>query len=190
MAEEHPPFQSFAGQLIISAQNGGGLFFDKSVLLITKHSSEEGAEGYIINRPFLSLSLKEIFQERDISSLGNDIHLMCGGPVDLKHGIVLHTDDYTTPDSVHLDNHLVLTETQQVLDDIVTQHGPKNFLILIGKAAWEAGQLEEEFMANMWISIPYSFNLVFNTENNKKWQDALATLKIDSNLLIQKAGKA
>ena len=190
MARELPPFQSFANQLIISTQNGGGRFFDKSVLLITKHTSEEGAEGYIINRPFLSLPLKEIFQQRDVSALGDNFHLMCGGPVNLKYGIVLHTDDYKTPETQFFDNHLALTETQQILDDIVEHKGPNNFLILVGKAVWEAGQLEEEFMANMWISIPFSFDLLFKTEDDKKWQEALATLNIDANLLAHKAGKA
>ena len=116
--------------------------------------------------------------------------LMCGGPVDLKHGIVLHSDDYQVTDTKLLDNHLALTETQQILDDIANGKGPQHFLILIGKAAWEPGQLEEEFMANMWISTTSSFDLIFNTENEKKWQETLATLNIDANLLTAKAGKA
>ena len=158
--------------------------------MITKHNSEEGAEGYIINRPFPSIPVKDIFKERNVSFLGPDFHLMCGGPVDLRHGTVLHTKDYETQDTKKMDVPLAFTETEQILDDIAWRQGPEHFLVLIGKAVWDVGQLEEEFMANMWISIPFSMDLVFGIEDNKKWQEALATLKIDANLLSERAGKA
>ncbi len=184
-----PPFQSFAGQFMIAAQNEAGQFFDKSVVLITKHSQNEGAEGYIINQP-MTLAPSEIFKTRDIAYLGSDFHLMRGGPVDMDHGAVLHSDDYHALDTKPLMNHLAITETQQALDDIADHSGPQYFLVLVGKAAWAPGQLEEEIMGNMWIPAPYSFDIVFNTPDSKKWQEALATLKIDANLLTNQAGKA
>ena len=190
MVKELPPFQSFAGQFIVATQNEMGQFFNKAVVLITKHTQDEGAEGYILNKPLTQLTPKEIFKERDISHLGKDFHLMRGGPVDLDRGAILHTNDYHALDTHPLDNHLALTETQQILDDISDQLGPSHFLALIGKAAWAPGQLEEEMMGNMWILAPYSFDIVFNTADEKKWQETLATLKIDTNLLTSNAGKA
>ncbi len=184
-----PPFQSFAGQFIIAAQNETGQFFDKSVILITRHSQNEGAEGYIINQP-MTLAPSEIFKKRNIAHLGTNFHLMRGGPVDMDHGAVLHSDEYHALDTKPLLNHLALTETQQILDDIADRIGPEHFLVLVGKAAWVPSQLEEEIMGNMWIPAPFSFNVLFNTPDNKKWQEALATLKIDANLLTNQAGKA
>ena len=138
----------------------------------------------------MTLEPKEIFKDRNIDHLGPDFHLMRGGPVDLDHGTVLHTDDYHALDTHPLMHNLALTETQQVLDDIANRSGPQHFLALVGKAAWAPSQLEEEMMGNMWIPSPYSFDIMFNTPDNKKWQEALATLKIDANLLISQAGKA
>jgi len=189
MVKELPPFESFAGQLLISAQNDAGDFFNKSVLLITEHSAEGGAVGYLLNRPMQNISVQEIFKDRDVSSLGV-LNLKNGGPVDVMHGAVLHTDEYKTMDSHMLSHNLALTETQQILDDIAQQCGPHHFLIFIGKSAWAPGQLEEEIMGNIWITAPYSFDIVFNVPDNKKWQEALATLKIDANLLANRAGKA
>ena len=190
MGNNLPSFDSFAGQLMIATQCEGGHLFYQSVVLITEHNLEIGSVGYIINHPFDTLSPKEIFRNRDITHLGNNFQLMRGGPVDMSHGAILHTDDYHTIDTHPLDNHLALTETQQILDDISNQEGPQHFLALVGKSVWEAGQLEEEIMNNMWIPIPFSFELIFKTPNNKKWQEALATLKIDANLLAHQAGKA
>ena len=185
-----PPFQSFAGQFIVAVQNEAGQFFDRSVVLITKHTETDGAEGYIINQPFITLSPKEIFKDHDIQYLGKEFHLMRGGPVDMDHGAVLHSDEYRALDTKPLMNHLAITETQQALDDIADRSGPEHFLVLVGKAAWAPGLLEEELMGNMWIPAPFSFDVVFNIPNEKKWQEALATLKIDSNLMTSQAGKA
>ena len=190
MVRTLPPFQSLQGQLIISAQNEAGQFFNKSVILITKHTEQGGATGFVLNHPLTHLTPREVFKERDISCLGDDFHIYQGGPVDLGHGAVLHTDDYHALDSQDLFHHLLLTETQQVLDDISEGTGPKDFIVFVGKSVWERGQLEEELMGNMWILAPLHLDLIFHTPDNKKWQEALATLGIDANLLISEAGKA
>ena len=128
MVKKLPSFQSLAGQFIVSAHSSSGQFFDKAVVFVTRHSAENGAEGYIINHPLMTLSPKEIFKDRNINHLGADFHLMKGGPVDLDHGSVLHTDDYHALDTHPLMHHLALTETQQVLDDIEKSIGATKIL--------------------------------------------------------------
>jgi len=178
------------GQFLIATQSGAEHFFSKTVVLITEHSPLTGAVGYVLNKPFVALSPKEIFKNRDTSFLAPDFRPLWGGPIDLGHGVILHTDSYTTQDTHLLENHLAITETQQVLDDLSARIGPDPFLILIGKSVWDAGQLEEEIMGNLWIPAPCSTDLIFNTPYNKKWQESLAILKIDANLLTDHAGKA
>ncbi len=180
---------TLSGQLLIATQTGVEHFFNKTLVLITSHSAITGAVGYIVNR-LTSLKPEEVFKQRDISSVKSDIQLMCGGPVDLEHGIILHSDEYQTSDTILLENHLALTETQQILDDIATQSGPQNFLILIGKSTWAPGQLEEEIMNNMWIPITATSDLIFQIPLEKRWQAALTTLNIDANRLASNAGKA
>ncbi len=189
MANPLPPFRSFAGELLVSAQNETGRFFDKTLILITKHT-ESGAEGFVLNHPLQTLTPKEVFKHRDISFLGADFHIYRGGPVELGRGSVLHTDDYHALDTMPLPNGLAFTQTQQILDDISLRAGPEHFLALVGKCAWEKGQLEDELMGNVWIPVPFSRTLIFATEDNKKWQNALATLNIDINLLANDAGRA
>lgn len=190
MAKQLPPFESFAGKMLIAAQNEVGHFFDRSVILITEHTKETGATGYVINQPFYTLSPKEIFKQRNIQHLGSDFMLYRGGPVDLGHGCVLHTDTYRALDTELLLGGLALTETQQVLDDISDKTGPDPFLVLVGKSLWGPGQLEEEIMGNMWILAPLSLDLIFKIPDNKKWQEALATLNIDANRMANNAGRA
>ena len=190
MSEQPDNLKILTGRLLIATQDGAEHFFNKTLVLITQHAENTGAVGYVLNRPFNSLSPKEVFKHRDISRIDQNLQLMWGGPIDLGHGVVLHTNKYQTPDTVNLGQQLALTETQQILDDIAEQSGPEHFLILVGKATWAPGQLEEEIMNNMWIPIPVDYNLIFRTPDNKKWQEALATLNIDSNLLAIQPGKA
>ena len=190
MSDNFNNIDHLSGQFLIATQSGAEHFFNKSLVLITEHSPLTGSVGYVLSKPFVSLNPKEIFKERDISFLNSDFQLLWGGPIDLGHGIVLHPDSYQTPETRLLENHLALTETQQILDDISAQAGPQQFLILVGKSVWDAGQLEEEIMGNLWIPAPCSTDLIFQTPHNKKWQEALATLNINANLLTDKAGKA
>ena len=190
MSENRDNLKDLAGRLLVATQGGSEHFFNKSLVLITEHTLATGSVGYVLNRPFGSLSPKEVFKHRDISQINQNLQLMWGGPIDLGHGVVLHTNEYQTPDTISLGNQLALTETQQILDDIAAQAGPEHFLILVGKATWAPGQLEEEIMNNMWIPIPVDTNLIFQIPDNKKWQEALATLNIDSNLLAIQPGKA
>lgn len=187
---DYDNLDALTGRLLVATQDGAEHFFNKTVVLITAHSGATGTVGYIINRLFTSLKPEEVFKHRDISRIQSNIQLMCGGPVDLGHGIVLHSDEYQTTDTVLLENHLALTETQQILDDIANQEGPEHFLILIGKATWAPGQLEEEIMNNMWIPIPVTSDLIFQIPLEKRWQEALTTLNIDANRLANNAGKA
>ncbi|MBQ4472465.1 MAG: YqgE/AlgH family protein [Alphaproteobacteria bacterium] len=189
--DKNVAFQSFAGQFLIATQTDNNSLFGRCVVLITKHSKTNGAEGYIINKPLVSMSPAEVFKDRPFQFLGEDFHIYSGGPVDLDHGAVLHSTDYHALDTHQVLPDLALTETQQILDDISTQQsGPKHFIVMVGKSAWAPNQLEDEIMGNIWIPAPFSFDLMFHTPDNKKWQEALATLKIDANLLAQNAGKA
>ena len=188
--DKNVAFQSFAGQFLIATHADNDSLFGHCVVLMTKHSKTQGAEGYIINKPLPAISPAEVFKERPFQFLGEDFHIYNGGPVDVGHGAVLHSTDYRALDTHPLLNDLALTETQQILDDICEQSGPKHFMVVVGKAAWAPGQLEDEIMGNMWIPAPFSFDLMFHTPDNKKWREALATLNIDANLLSDQAGKA
>ena len=183
-------FISLTGKLLIATQNSTDSMFGHSIVLITHHTQTDGAVGYILNKPLQSLSPAEVFKDRPFDFLGPDFCVKRGGPMDLGHGAVLHSAEYQALDTQPLFDNVALTETQQILDDISDQIGPKYFMILIGKAAWAPAQLEDEIMANMWIQTDPSFDLIFKTPDNKKWQESLATLKIDAKYLAFNAGKA
>ena len=71
--------QSLTGQLLVAHPNMLDPNFRRSVLLISSHDLEEGAEGLIINRP-LDKQVSELVTDPTPGALG-DVPVFLGGPV-------------------------------------------------------------------------------------------------------------
>ena len=56
---------------------------------------------------------------------------------------------------------------------------PSKSLVALGYAGWESGQLEREILANSWINVPASTDIVFDLPFASRWSAAAQTLGID-----------
>ena len=79
---DDPEQVSLAGRLILADPSLREPTFHRSVLLLTNHSAEEGAHGYILNRP-LGKSVGELLPEEEFSSLSK-VPVFIGGPVNAE----------------------------------------------------------------------------------------------------------
>jgi putative transcriptional regulator len=68
--------------------------------------------------------------------------------------------------------------------------GPDKSLVALGYAGWEPGQLEDEMLANSWLSVPASPDIVFDMPFRERWASAAKTLGIDIIQISQDAGHA
>ena len=66
----------------------------------------------------------------------------------------------------------------------------QHFLLTLGYAGWEAGQLEEEMEENSWLAIPADPELLFNTPVSERWQKATEKLGFDVWKLAPDVGHA
>ena len=180
---------SLQGKLLVAVQTEPGDFFYHSVVLLTAHTPDF-AEGLVINKPLQPTVQQDILDKLNITPKLVVSTIFQGGPVDLTHGSILHSMEYQTPDTVMITDDIALTQTQQILFDIANDKAPEQFLFCVGHAAWQAHQLEEEIMGNIWIPVPAKAELVLGLTPEKKWQDVLATLQIDANRFSSVAGKA
>ena len=73
---------------------------------------------------------------------------------------------------------------------MATGHGPHKSLVALGYAGWEPGQLEYEMLANSWLNVPASPDIVFDTPFDKRWMSAAQTLGIDISQISPDAGHA
>jgi putative transcriptional regulator len=163
--------------------------FSQSVTYVCEHN-EGGAMGIMINQP-AKLSYKELFEQLQLNDDYNDESpLLLGGPVQKERGFVLHSSEKQWTSTLSVSDDIALTGSKDILDDIANHQGPKNILIALGYAGWDAGQLEEEIVQNSWLTVPAEKHIIFDTPLDKRWTSAAKQLGIDLALMSSQAGHA
>jgi putative transcriptional regulator len=187
------------GQLLIAMPSMTDKRFARSVIYVCAHSAE-GAMGLIINQPAAHISFAELLDQLKILPKGKlaadvpeitDTSVHVGGPVETGRGFVLHSSDYVTPDStLRIGEKFCLTATIDILKAMATRKGPKRSLLALGYAGWSAGQLEQEIQANGWLNCPADFDLVFDTDVDDMYEDAMGRIGVNPTHLVNDAGHA
>jgi putative transcriptional regulator len=165
--------------------------FANGVTLMCKHN-DEGAIGITINRPS-DFTLLEVLRQLDIEcedeTLGNTT-VFDGGPVHPERGFVLHTPTGSYESSILINDEITVTTSRDVLADIVAGTGPEKFIVALGYAGWEAGQLEHEIRENAWLNTDAESAIIFDMPVRDRWEKAVGQLGIDFRNLHTDAGYA
>jgi len=165
--------------------------FERSVIYLCAHSSE-GAMGLVVNRLIDSLTFPGLLEQLGIetSGLHDDLPIHFGGPVESSRGFVLHSADYVQDSTLVIEADVALTATIDVLRAIANGRGPRRCVMALGYAGWAPGQLDAEIQANGWLLVPPDPDLLFDADNESKWERALGKIGIDLSLLSSEAGHA
>jgi putative transcriptional regulator len=182
-----------AGRMLIAMPGIGDPRFDRAVILMCAHSVEQ-AMGITVNRPFEGLPASELFERLGMKStirLG-DFPVLAGGPLERERGFVIHTDDYSTPEStLAVGDGVSLTATREILEAMGDEaRRPRCAALALGCASWGSGQLEEELKENVWLACDADEALIFDDDHETKWARALAKLGVAPERLSMQAGRA
>lgn len=165
--------------------------FSTTVTLICEHN-DEGALGIVINRP-LTLKLGGLFRQLDLDDVdpyAAENPVLMGGPVGQERGFVLHDAEQSFESSLLVSSDIRLTLSRDVIDAMATGAGPSKTLVALGYAGWQPGQLEDEMLANSWLTVPATPDIVFDMPFQDRWAAAAQTLGIDISQLAPDAGHA
>jgi len=166
--------------------------FAHSITYICEHN-DEGAMGIVVNRP-MDLMVGDILSHLKIDEYDqsyDDVPVMCGGPVQMELGFVLHrfeADQWES--SQRLQGDICLTSSKDILQAIANNQGPRENLIALGYAGWSAGQLDEEMAQNAWLSVKADPDIIFSTPCEQRWQAAAKLLGVDLALMTNQIGHA
>jgi len=168
------------GQLLVATTELEGPVFEKTVIYMVRHDARTGATGLIVNRPLGDLPMEVLLRQAGLPGQGakGQVRLHVGGPVEQARLSVLHTDDYTGPDTVKVANGVALTTEPSILEAIVAGKGPRRVRFTVGFAGWAPGQLEAEMRAGYWIAVPSDDAILFDDAYDTKWDRAMAKRKI------------
>jgi putative transcriptional regulator len=189
-----PDSSSLLGQCLIAMPGLDDPRFERSVIYICIHDADTGAMGLILNKPVTNVTFEELLKQMDISHPEPlpPTPVLYGGPVDPNRGFVLHSLDYQTEETLPVSGtSLGLTTTLEILKERADGRGPRHFLLALGYAGWDPGQLETEILANQWIHASLDdLDLLFQTRWPTKWQDCLKAAGISLDTLSGEAGHA
>jgi len=165
--------------------------FSKTVTYMCDHN-EDGAMGLVINRP-LDLDFADLLVHLGIDDDRSDtgyVPVYQGGPVETERGFVLHRDIGEWDATMKVTDDIGVTLSQDIIQAIATNKGPKDFLIMLGYAGWGAGQLEMELAQNAWLNGPADAAIIFDTPIEQRWTASANHLGVQLKNLSSDVGHA
>lgn len=150
--------------------------FSQSVIYLWKHDIS-GASGVIINKPLSSPTFKDICREGGVTP-SNELSpkINFGGPVMSGYVGCLHTKDYCLKNTQGVYGPANFTFDKQIIEDIVNGRGPENYILTLGVASWDSGQLELEIAGdpprdkkNSWLVLDFNDDIAWDTPLKDMW---------------------
>ncbi len=183
-----PSRDFLAGKLLIAMPNMTDPRFEKSVVLMVSHD-ERHAMGVVVNKPLAEVELGDLLEQLEIDprkGAGGE-PVFYGGPVQTDRGLVVHSLDYRTAQTMAVGDDLGVTASKDILVDIggaaAKRKGPERYLLAIGHAGWGAGQLESEIALNAWCHSDADAGLIFGGDTRDLWNAALKSLGVTAAML-------
>ncbi|BFM50530.1 YqgE/AlgH family protein [Marinomonas sp. THO17] len=182
-------FDSFKNHFLISMPHLDDPHFEHTVVYLCEHTPV-GAMGIIINRPsnieFRELAKHLAMTIEDPKLITEPIYT--GGPVEAERGFILHTADKEWGNTLKVTSQVSLSASLKALEDIAKGKGPNAFLVTLGCAGWDAGQLEAEIANNDWLVCEADLDVLFNTPSELQFSAATKVLGIDMTKLSPDIG--
>ncbi len=166
-------------------------YFSNALVYICEHT-ENGALGIIVNRP-IDMNLAGLFDKIDIKleneKLG-ELPVYFGGPVQLDRGFVLHRPMGVWQSTLRVGSDVGLTSSRDILASVASSGVPAEFIVTLGYAGWDAGQLEDELAQNSWLTVPAQSSILFELPPEERLPAAMQKLGISFTQLSDVAGHA
>jgi len=187
-----PPFLS--GKLLLAMPGMSDPRFERAVIAMCVHD-ENGAVGIGIGHKRAGLGFRALLKQLDLDpGEAPDCPVHHGGPVEPGRGFVLHSTDWGGQDTLQVSTAagqpFAMTGTIDVLRAIAEGRGPSRWIVSLGYAGWESGQLEEEMTRHGWFAADGDDAILFDTPSDERWAAAFKASGIDPRLLSSEAGAA
>ena len=167
--------------IIISMPHMNDPFFSKSVVLICDHNSH-GSMGLILNK---KLNQKKSNPESGVEALDNERVIFFGGPVMVNFNLLLHDEKKLEGNSYKISENLFLSN-----NGFNNKIRISNKKFISGHAGWSKGQLENEIKNGDWIVQKARNDLIFETDCEKIWNNAIKSLGFNYDDLSINGGSA
>lgn len=168
---------SYVGKLLIAHPNvKTGNIFHRSVIYIYQHDKKSGTVGVIVNKAS-RYTIADVANEKGIPFDDTSKHVYHGGPVNTRALVLLHSDDWTSKNTVSAGKKLSVSSDEFMLEKLSLSSQPAYWRLFGGMCAWAPGQLDAELRGewpyrpeNSWLVAESNDSLVYNYQGDKQWQ--------------------
>jgi len=159
---------SLKGKIMLADPRLKEPIFHQSVLLLTEHSHENGAYGYILNRP-IGKTVGELLPNPSFTEL-SETPVFMGGPVNTEHLTFSAIAWSEFGNDLQYATHLSAQEA--------VMHQMEGFSIraFVGYSGWSEGQLESELEQEAWITRTAERRVVDISKLGSLWKEMLRDL--------------
>ena len=170
-------YNSYKNLLLVATAKQTDKRFKKSVVLMIDHD-ENGAIGFVINKPFGKFSLLRLINKAEDIDIDKrklfkiKIPIFWGGPLDQNKIFILHSNDYKDRTTKKFFN-ISISKGNEILFEIAQKKGPKESIVIVGLSAWTVGQLDGEVEKGNWTFSEINNDLIFENKNEEKWLEAI-----------------
>lgn len=184
--------QSLKHHFLLAMPHMEDAHFASSLVYLCDHD-DNGCMGVIVNRP-LEITLDALFDQLSLGgerSLHRNAPVYYGGPMHKDRGFILHRGNSQEWDSsIQVNDDIALTTSMDILQALANNSGPEHFLICLGCAGWDVGQLENELKENTWLTVDAAPSVLFETPPAERLSAAAGILGVDLNLMTRDVGHA
>lgn len=183
-----------SGKLLLAMPGMADPRFERAVIVMCVHD-ENGAVGIGVGHKRAAITFRSLLRQLDIDpGEAPDCAVHHGGPVEPGRGFVLHSTDWGGQDTIQVNGEhgqvFALTGTIDVLKAIAEGRGPSQWVVALGYAGWDGGQLEEELTRHGWFAAGAEKTILFDTPTDERWAASFKAEGIDPRLLTSETGVA
>jgi putative transcriptional regulator len=167
-AFDNPGPVCLRGSLILADPSLRDPNFVRTVLLLTDHETEQGAHGYVLNRP-MGRTVGEVLPNLQFETLAS-IPVFVGGPVGQERLTFASLSWDETGKRLVFTTHLSVDDASRL------QRAGAHVRAFVGYSGWSEGQLENELRQRAWITRKPAPEVVEMTHPETLWKELLASM--------------
>lgn len=163
--DKNPKSPCLSGSLLLANPTMRDPNFAKAVVFMAAHNSDDGAFGYILNRP-LEKKVADLLPDQELGALG-DVPVYLGGPVSTDKLAFASLRWSQKKKTLRCVTHL---SVQDAIHELSMGRDVRGF---VGYSGWSGGQLESELERSSWIIAPPRRVILTCHEPTRLWSDIL-----------------
>jgi putative transcriptional regulator len=165
------------GQLLVAPPAQQDEYWEKTVIYIYEQGPAN-VVGLVLNKP-TDRTVAELAAHHGYNYNG-DAQIYLGGPVNPSSLIMLHTDDWTSSNTMHIGGNIMISSDRAMIQRLSTGDKPQKWKLFLGMSVWAPMQLEGELKGNppwnkkkSWITATPTDSILFGKNSQQVWKKGI-----------------